>query len=73
MNGMDVKTLIAEAGGVRPQAHRLRVKPQTVYDWLRTGYIPGRRLIQIATEMALPVEVLAQLVKPSPVRQEQAA
>jgi hypothetical protein len=61
---MDVHELIRRGGGPTKVGVRLGVAHNTVSDWLRTGYIPGARLVQISRELGVPIEVLAPLVRP---------
>ena len=71
---MDVKSLIALAGGIEKLADRLGVNRVTVYDWRRSGKIPANRIGQISKEFSLPVdEVLKLAPEPKPAVPAEAA
>lgn len=45
---------VENAGGVAPLATKLGVKRQGVYPWVRRGYVPPRRAVQIETIYGIP-------------------
>lgn len=62
--GMDVQSLIDQAGGVGKLATLLGVAHNTVCDWKRTGLIPGNRVAQVCARLNLPVENVLKLARP---------
>lgn len=45
---MRVETIIEKAGGVRAVAEELGITTQSIYKWQRDGYIPLKRMREVA-------------------------
>lgn len=55
---MRVETIIEKAGGVRAVAEELGVTTQSIYKWQRDGYIPIKRMREVAALAGIKVSLL---------------
>ncbi len=56
-----IEKAIDMAGGANPLAHTLGVSHQAVYVWLRKGWVPAQRALEIEKLFDIP---RAELFKP---------
>ena len=49
-----IKRAIDTAGGANPLAHKLGVSHQAVYVWLRNGWVPSQRALEIEKLFGIP-------------------
>ncbi len=66
---IDIDALIGRAGGIGKLAAVLGVSNPTVYDWKKSGFIPGRRVAQISHALDIPLEDISKLIKPPTTQQ----
>lgn len=65
MLNMNVRTIIADAGGPDALADKLGVDRSTVYDWQRNGMFPPARLVELHRALGIGLDKLTGLTRQS--------
>ncbi len=65
MLGMDVRTIITDAGGPDALADKLGIDRSTVYDWRRNDMFPSARLVELHQALGIGLDKLSGLTRQS--------